>query len=145
MRISFLSFKFRKVDRSTIQPWRSSRLQPAPIKTQASNTVGQIDRGRLPATAGGELFLPDMDQAIEKCSRRQDHSLGGHTTTVLQFNSHSRAPIKEQRRHFSLLDEEVGCALQGSAHQRSVKRLVFLGSRRPDRRTSTGVEKSELD
>jgi hypothetical protein len=53
--------------------------------------------------------------------------------------------LHDQVSDFGLLDVEVGLAFQNLAHLQAVLLLVALRARRPYRRPTRGIQKTELD
>src|SRR4029453_3782370 len=86
-----------------------------------------------------------MDEAIQKRACREYDGLSAHAPAILQFNADNGISFKQQFRDFSLLDEQICCALKRASHQRSVERFVLLGARRPNCRPSASIQKTKLD
>ncbi len=64
--IAGLLLKGAPVDGGGQQAWRGAGLEAAELQTQAIEALGQAKRGGFAHTAGGDLLLPEVDEAVEE-------------------------------------------------------------------------------
>src|SRR5205814_2605698 len=99
----------------------------------------------LAVSSSTELFLADVDEAIQECTGRKNHSLGGNHAAVEKLDSRDAVIFKKNVRDFRLLDEQIRCALKDAPHHITISRLVRLCSRRPDRGSAACIQESKLN
>src|SRR5438552_19033825 len=73
LRIAMLLFERRKINGSTIQARRRSSFQTAPIESDVANAIAKSNGCGFAITAGREALLANVNQAIQKSARRQNH------------------------------------------------------------------------
>src|SRR3984957_18513218 len=84
--IPWLLFKLGPVNRPSIQPRRSPRLQSALAQTKPLQTLTQQNTGRLTTAPCRVLLLPTMDQAIQKGSSSNNRRASKDNSPIPQFN-----------------------------------------------------------
>src|SRR6185295_15924924 len=137
--------EFREINGSPVQPGRRTRLQAAPFETHAANTLRQTDGGWFSTTPGCEALLSNVNQTIQKGSRRQYHRARRNAASIEQLDTGDSIAVEKNLGNFSLLDEKIWSVFQRESHNNAVLRLILLCPRRPNGRATPRVQQSKLN
>src|ERR1700734_2473110 len=89
--VSRLHREARPVNAAAIQARRRSRFQSATAQPQFLQRFTQQNRSRLPRAPGRILLLAVVNQAIQKSSGSDDHSLRAHGAAIAELDSEDAA------------------------------------------------------
>jgi len=173
--ISRLLFKLSPINRPSIQPRRSPRLQPALPQTQPLQALAQQNTGWLTTPPRRILLLPTMNQPIQKRPSSNNRRPGidhppipqlqpTHNLAIQRIprNSfeclNSGCPISglsdmgflcrilhNQIHNFSLLNKQILLPLKHFTHLNPIERLIALRPRRPNGRPPTRIQQPKLN
>jgi hypothetical protein len=85
-----------------------------------------------------------VDQSIQKCARGDYQGLASKTATILELEPGIATGLRQDPAGAAKNPFDIGLSFKGRTNPPSVKRLIRLGARRPNRRTSTAIEELEL-
>ena len=117
-----------KIDRATIDAWRSSGLHPSRFESQAHETLRGGDSGRLTGSSSGIVHITDMDLAPQEGSRREHDGFAEVTDATPHSDTANMPFLDEQLLHQSLTNVEVLFALAGVFQLELIDLLVTLGT-----------------
>ncbi len=86
-----------------------------------------------------------MGEAVQKSAGGNDDRPASDRPAIHQVNTAYAVILNNQGGHFSLLDVQVGFALEHFLHPDAVLLLIALSPGRPDGRSAAGIQKTKLD
>ena len=86
-----------------------------------------------------------MNQAAQKCARRQNHTRGAVSKAGVIFNAHHGIVFDHQPFHHGLLQIQIRLAFNSGFHQCVIPAFIVLGSGRVNRWPFFGIQRPVLD
>ena len=115
-------------------------------KPRAGEGPRQPERWRLADPTGRDLFLADMDQAVQKGAGGQHHPARRDRTAVAEHHPANPAiAVEREILGRALGDVEARGFGQQFAHRPAIELAVGLGARPAHRRSLAAVQNAELD
>ena len=124
---------------------RRARLEPREGKPKGFECSRQTHGGRFTDTAGGDLTLPDVDEATQECARGNDNSPGPQGAAVCERDPRNLPVRHGQIVHLGLDHRQVSSFAHRLLHGGGVELAVGLGTRTAHRRAFAAVEDAKLD
>ena len=134
------------IDRAAVEPRRRAGLEPPERKAVAGERLRQAERRLFADAARRDLFVADMDQAVEEGAGRQHDPPRRNAPAVAQHEpADMPAGIEQQILGRPLDDVEIRRFGQQFGDGAAIELAVGLRARPAHRRALAAVEDAELD
>src|SRR5688572_21596842 len=140
-----LRFESAPVNRAAIESRRRSRLQTAHRKTEILQSLGQLDRCRLPGAPTKIRTSPGMYQPIQKSPCRDDDRLRSETSPVLQSHAGKTTITEHKIDDFALTQMQIWSGFQRPAHLGAIAHAIRLRPRRLHGRSARTIKEPKLN
>jgi hypothetical protein len=127
------------------QPRWGSCLEAPQFEAVCRQSLSESGTRPLSEAPPGAPILTRVEQAPEKCARRQDDRFRCDSRTAAQLHPGDTIVLDEQATHFSLNQRDPPKPPDDAPQDVLIAELVTLRSRAPHRWPARSVEGSELD
>ncbi len=145
VRFTILNLQILKMNRASVNPYRSSCFHPFRMNTMSSNAFGKSGNGRFRYSSSWKLMPSDVHQSVKKRSSCNYNTPGIESNAPYSANSSSRAVLHEQFLSLVLPDIEIVGIVEHSAPLPYKFPAVALRPRAPYRRSFRTVKHTELN
>jgi hypothetical protein len=122
-----------------------SGFEARDLKSGSVELLRQVSRRRITSSAAGQLRgRPDVDPTAQECPSRDYHCASGEASPFECFDSGRALTVEQQPRNSSLNRLQLRLLFQQRSHCAAIQSTIALRARRPNCRTLTAVEHSEL-